>query len=167
MAGMYRPRHPERTVLYRVLFHYFERFLAEYESRFEKEYGFLRPIIKEVVERYLDCGKKTTSQLKYAQKHQNYRSPSDGFLTFLRFLMLFDVLGKKILTKSLPFCLPGFRRRDWRCHFQRVSTFDDSLRMLFEPYSGFSCHLINPSMSITFKSHRILIPAGKCRLFLA
>ena len=56
MAGVYRPRHPERTVLYRVLFHYFDRFLTEYESRFEKEYGFLRPIIKEVVERYLDCG---------------------------------------------------------------------------------------------------------------
>ena len=56
MAGVYRPRHPEQTVLYRVLFHYFDRFLAEYESRFEKEYGFLRPIIKEVVERYLDCG---------------------------------------------------------------------------------------------------------------
>jgi hypothetical protein len=56
MAGIYRPRHPERTVLYRVLFHYFDRFLTEYEHRFEKEYGFLRPIIKEVVERYLDCG---------------------------------------------------------------------------------------------------------------
>lgn len=56
MPEVYRPRHPERTVLYRVLFHYFDRFLAEYESRFEKEYGFLRPIVKEVVERYLDCG---------------------------------------------------------------------------------------------------------------
>jgi hypothetical protein len=33
-------------VLYRVLFHYFDRFLAEYEGRFEKEYGFLRPIIQ-------------------------------------------------------------------------------------------------------------------------
>ncbi|MFQ6112436.1 MAG: transposase, partial [Nitrospinota bacterium] len=50
------PRHPERTVLYRILFHYFDRFLAEYENRFEREYGFLRPIIKEVEERYLDCG---------------------------------------------------------------------------------------------------------------
>jgi hypothetical protein len=56
MAGVYRPRHPERTVLYQVLFHYFDRFLAEYERGFEKECGFLRPIIKEVVERYLDCG---------------------------------------------------------------------------------------------------------------
>jgi hypothetical protein len=56
MAGVYRPRHPERTVLYRVLFHYFDRFLTEYESRFERVYGYFRPIIKEVVERYLDCG---------------------------------------------------------------------------------------------------------------
>jgi len=56
MAGIYRPRHPERTILYRVLFHYFDRFLTEYEHRFERKYGFLRPIIKEVVERYLDCG---------------------------------------------------------------------------------------------------------------
>ncbi|MFO7733822.1 MAG: hypothetical protein R6X21_09245 [Candidatus Aminicenantes bacterium] len=54
MAGVYRPRHPERTVLYRVLFHHFDRFLTEYESRFEREYGFFRPVVKEVVEKYLD-----------------------------------------------------------------------------------------------------------------
>ncbi len=35
MPGIYRPRHPERTALYRVFFHHFERFVAEYESRFE------------------------------------------------------------------------------------------------------------------------------------
>ena len=28
MAGVHRPRPPERTVLYRVLFHYFDRFLS-------------------------------------------------------------------------------------------------------------------------------------------
>jgi len=43
-------------VRYRVMFHHFERFLAGYEGRFEREYGFLRPIIREVVERYLECG---------------------------------------------------------------------------------------------------------------
>jgi hypothetical protein len=48
VPGVYRPRHPEKTVLYRVLFHHFDQFLADYESRLEKEYGFLRPIIKEV-----------------------------------------------------------------------------------------------------------------------
>jgi hypothetical protein len=54
--GVYRPRHPDRTVLYRVIFHHFDRFLAEYEDRFQREYGFFRLIVKEVVERYLDCG---------------------------------------------------------------------------------------------------------------
>ena len=48
MAGIYRQRHPERTVFYRVFFHYFERFLLEYENRFEREYGYLRPVIQEV-----------------------------------------------------------------------------------------------------------------------
>ena len=55
-AEIYRPRHPECSVLSRVLFRYFDRFLTEYESRFEREYGFFRQIIKDVVERYLDCG---------------------------------------------------------------------------------------------------------------
>ena len=39
-----------------MLFHYFERFLREYEGRLEKEYGYFRPVVREVVERYLDCG---------------------------------------------------------------------------------------------------------------
>jgi hypothetical protein len=44
---MYRQRHPERTVFYRLLFHYFDKFLVEYENHFEKEYGYFRPVIKE------------------------------------------------------------------------------------------------------------------------
>ena len=53
---IYRQRHPEHTVFYRVFFHYFERFLREYESRFTNEYGYSRPVIQKVVEKYLDCG---------------------------------------------------------------------------------------------------------------
>lgn len=56
VVGIYRPPYPDRPVLYQVFFHYFDHFLAEYEGRFEKEDGFLRTIIQEVVERYLDCG---------------------------------------------------------------------------------------------------------------
>jgi hypothetical protein len=56
MARIYRQQHPERTVLYRVLFHYFERFVREYEYRFEKENGYFRPIVQEAVDKYLDCG---------------------------------------------------------------------------------------------------------------
>jgi len=56
VAEIYRQHHPERTVFYRVFFHYFDRFLLEYENRFEREYGYLRPVIQEVVDKYLDCG---------------------------------------------------------------------------------------------------------------
>jgi len=44
----------------RQSFHHFERFVAEYEERFEKAYGYFRPIIKEVVQKYLDCGMRET-----------------------------------------------------------------------------------------------------------
>jgi hypothetical protein len=50
-----------------VLFHYFDRFLAEYESRFQKEYGFFRPVIKDVVERYLDCGNPRCGSARHEQ----------------------------------------------------------------------------------------------------
>lgn len=50
MAGVYHPRHPERTGLCWVLI------VAEHEIRFEREYGFFRLIVKEIMKRYLDCG---------------------------------------------------------------------------------------------------------------
>lgn len=56
MAGIYRQHHPERTLFYRVMFHYFDEFVSEYENRFEREYGYFRPVIQEVVDKYLDCG---------------------------------------------------------------------------------------------------------------
>jgi len=61
MAGIYHPRHPERTVLYRVPFHYFDKFLSEYKQRFESEYGYFRAVIQEVVKKYLDCGNPCSS----------------------------------------------------------------------------------------------------------
>jgi hypothetical protein len=55
-AGLYRPRHPERTVLYRVLAQHFERFAQVYDERFAPTHGPLAKGAQEVVYRYLDCG---------------------------------------------------------------------------------------------------------------
>ena len=55
VPGIYRERHPEHMLFYRVFFYYFERFLREYEPRFEKEYGYFRPVIQDVIGKYLDC----------------------------------------------------------------------------------------------------------------
>ena len=38
-AGPYRPRRPERTVLYRVLAQHFERFVQVYDERFAPTHG--------------------------------------------------------------------------------------------------------------------------------
>ena len=46
MAGAYRHRYLEKTGIRWLLLHYLERFLAEYEERFNREYGFLGPIVK-------------------------------------------------------------------------------------------------------------------------
>jgi hypothetical protein len=55
MAAIYRQRHPESTVLYRVLAAHFDSFLTRYETLFQRRYGYFRPVVREVVERYLDC----------------------------------------------------------------------------------------------------------------
>ncbi|MBD3414010.1 MAG: hypothetical protein GF421_06240 [Candidatus Aminicenantes bacterium] len=69
MSRVYCQRHPERTVFHRMLFHYFEPFLLEYENRFERHFGHLRHIIQEVVDKYLDCGKEALIKyLKAATK---------------------------------------------------------------------------------------------------
>src|SRR3989337_4569586 len=52
----YRSRRPERSLFYSVLFHYFERFAAEYEFRFQKHYGKWRSIVRSTVGKLLDCG---------------------------------------------------------------------------------------------------------------
>ena len=97
MPGFYRPRHPERTVLYRVPFYSFDRFVTVYESRFEKEYGHFRPAIREVVERYLDCG-----------------NPRSGFAR----IRCPDCRGEHLLTfscKTRGFCpsCHAKRREEW------------------------------------------------------
>ena len=127
MPGIYRPRHPERTVLYRVLFHNFSRFLTVYEGRFEKEYGHFRPVVKEVVERYLDCG-----------------NPRSGFAR----IRCPDCHGERLLTfscKTRGFCpsCHAKRREEWGQwmretllldvpHRQVVLTIPKTLRIFFK-----------------------------------
>ncbi len=54
-AGVYRPRHPERTVVYRLFEEHFERYVREYEERYEPREGSLRKVVPTTVEAYLAC----------------------------------------------------------------------------------------------------------------
>ena len=53
---LYRPRRPERSPLYAVLFQFFDILACEYELRFERAFGPLRSIVTKTVERFLGCG---------------------------------------------------------------------------------------------------------------
>jgi len=54
--GVYRPRRPERSVLHRLLEDRYEEFALVHEDRYERTDGPLRPVVRRVVEQYLDCG---------------------------------------------------------------------------------------------------------------
>jgi len=53
---VYRPRNPKQTPYYRCVEDHLENLEQVYEDRFERTYGFFRPHVKQVMERYLDCG---------------------------------------------------------------------------------------------------------------
>jgi len=52
----YRVRKPKTSPLWQCLDQHFDTFLASYEQRFQPRYGYLRPIIPEVVSKFMDCG---------------------------------------------------------------------------------------------------------------
>ena len=55
--AIYRPRHPERTALYRVVQEHLDRYLGTYEERFEPRSGSLRSVVVRTAEAFLECGR--------------------------------------------------------------------------------------------------------------
>ena len=55
-AGVYRPRNPRATPLYRLVDACYDEVKGQWEERFEGRYGFWRGLLDEQVRRYLDCG---------------------------------------------------------------------------------------------------------------
>jgi hypothetical protein len=51
-----RPRRPERSPFYAVLYQFFDRFTRGYEQGFERTFGPLRGIVPKTVERFFGCG---------------------------------------------------------------------------------------------------------------
>ena len=54
--GIYRPRDAQATALYRLVEDNFDELERVWDDRYEKQHGFWRPVIRHVVEQYLDCG---------------------------------------------------------------------------------------------------------------
>ena len=55
-AATYRPRRPRASPLHRLLDGYFRQFELVYDERYQKRYGFWRPVVTTTIEKFLACG---------------------------------------------------------------------------------------------------------------
>lgn len=53
---VYRPRQPHKSKLWQCIHKHFDHFVDDYPTKYEKGYGKLRPVVQEVVGKYLECG---------------------------------------------------------------------------------------------------------------
>ena len=54
--GVYRPRNAQASPLYRLVEDHFDELERVWDERYEREYGFWRPVVRQAVEQFLDCG---------------------------------------------------------------------------------------------------------------
>ena len=52
ISSIYWPRNPQNSAYYRCVEDHFETFEQVYEERFERQYGFFRPYVRQVIYRY-------------------------------------------------------------------------------------------------------------------
>ena len=56
VSPVYHPREPTDSLLWKILHNHYPDFKTGYDEHCEKQYGFFRPVVDEVVEEYLRCG---------------------------------------------------------------------------------------------------------------
>jgi hypothetical protein len=56
LAAVYEPRNPRANSLYALVEDYYEEFERVYDGRYQQQYGRWRPVIGEVIRKYLECG---------------------------------------------------------------------------------------------------------------
>ena len=55
-SGVYHPRNPESSPLWKLLSEHFSSFVNNYKEKFDKKYGYFREVVNHVVEEYISCG---------------------------------------------------------------------------------------------------------------
>jgi len=55
-VGVYRPRRPRASPLYRLVEAHYDEVKGQWEERYQRRCGFWRGFVDEQVRRFLDCG---------------------------------------------------------------------------------------------------------------
>jgi hypothetical protein len=53
---VYQPRSPKASANYRCVEDHFEELETVWDERYQRRFGFWRPYVTDVIQRYLDCG---------------------------------------------------------------------------------------------------------------
>jgi len=54
--GVYKPRRPHASLLFRLVSDHLHRLQTVYDDRFAREYGPWRPVVAQVADKFLTCG---------------------------------------------------------------------------------------------------------------
>ena len=54
--GVYKPRRPQASPLFRLVSDHLHRLQTVYDERFAREYGPWRPVVAQVADKFLACG---------------------------------------------------------------------------------------------------------------
>lgn len=52
VRGVYKPRNPKPSALYQCVSTHFTEFGAVYPTRYQEQFGFYRPVIRQVIEKF-------------------------------------------------------------------------------------------------------------------
>jgi len=55
-VDVYQPRNPKASAYYRCVEDHFEQLEAVWDDRYQSRFGYWRPYVTDVIQRYLDCG---------------------------------------------------------------------------------------------------------------
>lgn len=74
VQGVYQPRNAKATAFYQCISNHFKDFESIYPEKYQERYGFYRPVIGKVVEKFLDCGDLTQgfARVKCGQCQHEY-----------------------------------------------------------------------------------------------
>ena len=107
---VYHPRNPTDSPLYHLLQNHFDHFEQIYDDKFEKNYGFYRQVISDVVRAYLKCGdlKEGFARVRCPDCHYEY-------------LLAFSCRGRWSTESRTSLTCPS-------CHAKKVVQFGEVLR---------------------------------------
>ena len=149
-AAVYHPRKPEESPLWRLLHEHFPCFVLEYKDRFQRDYGFFRQVIFDVVQNFLKCGdlKQGFARVRCPECHHEY-------------LLAFSCRGRWFCPSCHAKIVVQFSERLKEeilypvPHRQYVFSITIILRHFFKydrKLLGKLCHCVNQSLTIFFRT---------------